>query len=203
MTIVGPAIGQIAILSRPRFQQLLGAFRVIAHIPFAAVIPSRIAMSVRDWLPPSIDNRNKRQDAPLVGRVVDTVILKVSLADGVDGAPAVEQISHALFVASRECDLETHFLVTLLPRGFATLAINRLDVLLRPRTGLDFTIEHRLLIAARRAPFALDLPHLGRQIALQVNAYLAARPTVWALLRPLEDTSRRFHCIRDSTNLIR
>lgn len=101
MTIVGPAIGQIVILSRPRFQQLLGAFRVIAHIPFAAVIPSRIAMSVRDWLPPSIDNRNKRQDAPLVGRVVDTVILKVSLADGVDGAQqSSKSAMHCLLLAA-------------------------------------------------------------------------------------------------------
>lgn len=102
MTIVGPAIGQIAILSRPRFQQLLGAFRVIAHIPFAAVIPSRIAMSVRDWLPPSIDNRNKRQDAPLVGRVVDTVILKVSLADVSMGPPQQSNKSamHCLLLAA-------------------------------------------------------------------------------------------------------
>lgn len=103
------------VLLRPRFQQLLGADGVIAHVPFRAVIPGRIAMAIGDGFPPRFDNRNGPKDAPLIGRMVDVAVLQVGLAEGVDGdAPALEQIGHALAVAGRERGLKTHFLVVLL-----------------------------------------------------------------------------------------
>lgn len=103
------------VLPRPRFQQLFGAARFIAHVPFRAVIPGRIAMAIGDGFPPRFDDRDGPKDAPLIGRMVDVAVLQVGLAEGVDGdAPAVEQIGHALVVAGRERGLKTHFLVVLL-----------------------------------------------------------------------------------------
>ena len=69
-----------------RFQQLLGASEVVAHVPFAAVIPTRIAVAIGDGLPSRVDDRDEPQDTPPISRVFDVAVLQVGLADGVDGA---------------------------------------------------------------------------------------------------------------------
>ena len=57
-----------------------------AHVPFAAVIPTRIAMAIGDGLPSRVDDRDEPQDAPPISRVFDVAVLQVGLAGGVDGA---------------------------------------------------------------------------------------------------------------------
>ena len=104
VAVVGPAAWKPVVLSRPSFQQLFGAVRFIAHVPFRAVIPGRIAMAIGDGFPPRIDDRHEPKDTPLIGCMVDAVVPQVRVADGVDGtAPAVEQITQALLRSPRRC----------------------------------------------------------------------------------------------------
>lgn len=101
VAVVGPAAWKPVVLSRPSFQQLFGAVRFIAHVPFRAVIPGRIAMAIGDGFPPRIDDRHEPKDTPLIGCMVDAVVPQVRVADGVDGtAPAVEQITQALLICA-------------------------------------------------------------------------------------------------------
>lgn len=86
VAVVGPAVWKSVVLPRPRFQQLLGASDVVAHVPFAAVIPTRIAMAIGDGLPSRVDDLDEPQDAPPISRVFDVAVLQVGLACGVDGA---------------------------------------------------------------------------------------------------------------------
>ena len=84
--VVGPAVWMSVVLPRPRFQQLLGASTVVAHVPFAVVIPTRIAVAIGDGLASRVDDRDEPQDTPPISRVFDVAVLQVGLADGVDGA---------------------------------------------------------------------------------------------------------------------
>lgn len=84
--IVRTTVGQPVVLARPRLQQLLGASEVVAHVPFAAAIPTRIAVAIGDGLPSRVDDRDELQDTPPISRVFDVTVLQVGLADGVDGA---------------------------------------------------------------------------------------------------------------------
>ena len=86
VAVVGPAVWKSVVLPQPRFQQLLGAGEVVAHVPFAAVIPTRIAVAIGDRLPSRVDDRDKPQDTPPISRVFDVAVPQVGLADGVDGA---------------------------------------------------------------------------------------------------------------------
>lgn len=74
------------IVAKLHVQQLLGASEVVAHVPFAAAIPTRIAVAIGDGLPSRVDDRDEPQDTPPISRVFDVTVLQVGLADGVDGA---------------------------------------------------------------------------------------------------------------------
>lgn len=86
VAVVGPAVWKSVVLPRLRFQQLLGASEAVAHVPFTAVIPTRIAVALGGGLPSRVDDRDEPQDTPPISRVFDVAVLRVGLADGVDGA---------------------------------------------------------------------------------------------------------------------